>query len=97
MSNKIKSKRLKFSLEFKQDAARLVIENGYTQQEVADHLGVSLRAMRRWVKAERPMVKDDPSSKKAGLNLVNQDELLRLRKENERLRMEREILLVPCE
>ena len=41
---------------------------------------------------ERPPVKDDSSSQKAGLNLANQDELLRLRKENERLRMEREIL-----
>jgi transposase len=92
MSNKIKSTRPKFSLEFKQDAARLVIEKGYTQQEAADHLGVSLSAMRRWVKAERPPVKDDSLSKKAGLNLANQDELLRLRKENERLRMEREIL-----
>jgi transposase len=92
MSNKNKSTRPKFSLEFKQDAARLVIEKGYTQQEAADHLGVSLSAMRRWVKAERPLVKDDSSSKKAGLNLANQDELLRLRKENEQLRMEREIL-----
>ncbi len=92
MSNKNKSTRPKFSLEFKQDAARLVIEKGYTQQEAADHLGVSLSAMRRWVRAERPPVKDDPSSKKTGLNLANHDELLRLRKDNERLRMEREIL-----
>ena len=92
MSNKNKSTRPKFSLEFKQDAARLVIEKGYTQQDAADHLGVSLSAIRRWVKAERSPIKDDPSTKKSGLNLANQDELLRLRKENERLRMEREIL-----
>lgn len=92
MSNKNKSTRPKFSLDFKQDAARLVIEKGYTQQEAADHLGVSLSAMRRWVRAERPPAKDEPLSKKAELNLAHQDELVRLRKENERLRMEREIL-----
>lgn len=40
-------------LEFKQDAAKLVLENGYTQQQASDHLGISLTAIRRWVAAER--------------------------------------------
>lgn len=92
MSYKHKSTWPKFSLEFKQDAARLVFENGYTQQEVTDQQGVSLSAMRRWVRAVWPPVKDDALSKKAGVNLANQDELVRLRKVNERLRIEYEIL-----
>ena len=92
MSNDNKPKRPKFSLEFKQDAARLVIEKGYTQQEAADHLGISLSALGRWVRAERPATKDEPLLKKNSLNLAHQDELVKLRKENERLRMEREIL-----
>ncbi len=42
MNNQIKHKRTKFTLEFKQDAAKLVIEKGYSHQQAADSLGVSL-------------------------------------------------------
>jgi len=52
---------------------------------------VSLSALRRWVRAERGGVGNDGGQKTA-LNLADQNELARLRKENERLRMEREIL-----
>jgi transposase len=44
------------------------------------------------VKAERPASMTEPLSKKVGLSLTEHDELRRLRKENEQLRMEREIL-----
>jgi len=79
-------KQATFTLEFNQDAARLVIEKGYTHQQDATIQGVSLSALRRWVRAERG------GGQKAALNLADQNELARLRKENERLRMEREIL-----
>jgi transposase len=46
-------KRPVYNLEFKQDAAKLVIEKGYTHQQAADSLGVSLSAIGRWVRAER--------------------------------------------
>lgn len=32
----------KYNLEFKKNATKVVLENGYTQQ-AADHLGMSLR------------------------------------------------------
>ncbi|SDX07106.1 transposase [Nitrosomonas communis] len=89
---KIKHNRPKYSLEFKQDAARLVFEKGYSQQQAAAHLGISLCALRRWVRAERKPSGTEPIAKKLGLSLTDQSELLRLRKENEQLRMEREIL-----
>jgi transposase-like protein len=38
MSNDQKHKRPKFSLEFKQDAAQLVLEKGYSHQQAAEHL-----------------------------------------------------------
>jgi len=91
MSETNKPKPPKFTLEFKQDAARLVIEKGYTHQQAADSLGVSSSALGRWVRAERGGVGSD-GGQKAALNLADQNELVRLRKENERLRMEREIL-----
>ena len=91
MSNKNKHKRPKFSLEFKQDAAKLVIHKGYSHQQAADSLGVSLSAIGRWVRAERgPAI--ESKIKNSQLNLSGQTELIRLRKENEELRMEREIL-----
>lgn len=92
MSNNKKHNRPKYSLEFKQDAARLVLEKGYSQQQAADHLGISLSALGRWVRAERKPSASELATKKSGLNLSDHDELIRLRKENEQLRMEREIL-----
>ena len=53
MSDTNKPKQPRFTLEFKQDAARLVIEKGYTHQQAADSLGVSESALGRWVRAER--------------------------------------------
>jgi len=47
MSNKNKQKKPKYTLEFKQGATKLVIKHGFTQQQAADHLGVSLSAIRR--------------------------------------------------
>jgi transposase len=91
MSNTDKAKKPKFTLGFKQDAAKLVLEKGYTHQQAADSLGVSLSALGRWVRAER-----QPATVAAGksppLNLAEQSELIRLRKEVEQLRMEREII-----
>ena len=92
MTNENKYNRPKYSLEFKQDAAKLVLEKGYSQQQAADHLGVSLSAMGRWVRAERKPSVADSATKKTNLSLGDHAELIRLRKENEQLRMEREIL-----
>ena len=75
MSNEKKHNRPKYSLEFKQDAARLVLEKGYSQQQAADHLGISLSALGRWARAERKPSTNDSSTKKSGLNLGDHDEL----------------------
>ena len=87
----IKRPNPKFTLEFKQDAAKLVNEKGYTHQQAADNLGISLSAIGRWSRAERGPATPS-STKTATMNLTGQAELLRLRKENGQLRMEREIL-----
>ena len=91
MNNQTKQKRPKYTIEFKQDAAKLVNEKGYTHKQAADNLGISLSAIGRWVRAEQGSIAPS-STKKSVLNLTDQGELTRLRKEVEQLRMEREIL-----
>ena len=80
MNTKIKQPRPKYTLEFKQDAARLVNERGYTHQQVADHLGISLSAIGRWPRVERSPAASS-SGKKTVLSLTDQTELIRLRRE----------------
>ena len=47
MSTKSKQKRPEYTLEFKQGAAKLVNEKGYTHRQAADSLGISLSALGR--------------------------------------------------
>jgi len=91
MSNRNKPKRPNYTIEFKQDAAKLVNEKGYTHKQAADNLGISLSAIGRWVRAEKGPTPPS-AAKKSVLNLTDQGELTQLRKEVEQLRMEREIL-----
>jgi transposase len=69
----------------------LVNEKSYTHKQAADNLGISLSAIGRWVRAEQGPTTASATRKKV-LNLTDQDELSRLRKEVEQLRMERDIL-----
>jgi transposase len=81
-----------YSLEFKQDAAQLVLSKGYSIQEAASSLGVSESGLRKWVNAEKGGSVIEPPSSSKRLSLSEHEELLKLRKEIVRLRMEREIL-----
>ena len=85
-------KKPHYSLEFKRDAAQLIISKGYTYPEATSSLAVSASALRRWVAAEKNQTLKKDSSTKSQLNLTDHEELLKLRKENARLKMEREIL-----
>lgn len=67
-------------LEFKQGAAKLVNEKGYTYQQMADNVGISLSAIGRWSRAERTPA-TLLGTQTAVLNLTGQAELLWLRKE----------------
>ena len=78
MSNQTKQKRPKYTLEFKKDAVKLVIEKGYTHEQAADSLGISLSALGRWVRAERGPATASIENKSV-LNLTDQTELMRLR------------------
>ena len=70
MSNQTKQKRPKYTLEFKKDAAKLVIEKGYTHNQAADSLGISLSALGRWVRAERGPATSISAEKKSALKAL---------------------------
>ena len=82
--------RKKYTKEFKEDAIRLVLEQGYKQTEAARSLGVDRSMLGRWIK-EAESEGGDAFRGNGKLN-EEQQELRRLREENRRLRMEREIL-----
>lgn len=83
-------KKIKHTHEFKKEAVKLVTEQDYSQAEAARRLGISAKNLSRWVKeAEETNSKMPKTIKNVK---ADQEELLQLRKEVKRLRMEREIL-----
>ena len=83
-------KRRQFAKEFKIEAVRLIVEEGSRVSEVARELGIAEALLARW-KKKHEEGKAEPFPGKGRLSPEN-DELRRLRRENERLRMERDIL-----
>jgi transposase len=79
--------RRKFTREFKVSAVRLVNEQGYSVPEAAKSLGIDPNCVRGWVGKFSSETGLAPSGDGA-----LQAELRKLRKENARLLMEREIL-----
>ena len=74
-----------YSDEFKQEALKLVSEQNMRPSQVARDLGIGGDTLRRWLRTqERTPAKQASSSAAA--------ELTRLRRENDQLRMERDIL-----
>jgi transposase len=78
----------RFTEEFRQEAIKLVTEQGYSQAEAGKSLGVNSKNISRWLKeGAKKKYKQDRSLKED-----SESELNRLRKENHRLKLEREIL-----
>ena len=82
-------KRKQYTQEFKDSAVKLVTEQGYQLSEASRNLGVNLSVLRRWKRAT------ETGGRSSVTALTNEDlqaELARLKKENHRLKLEREIL-----
>ena len=79
--------RQSFSEEFKADSVSMVLDDGRKINDVADSLGVGEGTLGNWVRLERI-----ERGERAGLTRDDRTELVELRKENARLRMERDLL-----
>jgi transposase len=85
-----KLKRRQFTAEFKMEAAKLVLEQGYTCAQAGKHLGVLPKLIREWVAKyqEGKLISGAPRLRVT----AEQQELSRLRQELQRTKMERDIL-----
>jgi transposase len=80
----------KYTPEFKMDAVRLITEQGYKTTEAARNLGIHPSVLNRW---KSQLASDGKNAFPGKGHLVpEKEELRRLRKENQQLKMERDIL-----
>ena len=81
-----KRERRTFTEDFKREAVRLTETSGRTIAQLADDLGIGLSTLTRWKRRYRE------ADLLAGPHEDTAKELARLRKENELLRQERDLL-----
>ena len=85
----MKAKRKQYTQEFKDSAVKLVTEQGYKLSEASRSLCVNVSVLRRW------KIAAEGGEKRNGKEQSSPDlkaELALLKKENHRLKLEREIL-----
>jgi transposase len=83
-------KRKTYTADFKRAAVDLVTQQGYSFSKAARKLDINVNMLRRWKHQVEEQATDAfPGN---GRRLPEQDELRSLRQENQRLRMERDIL-----
>ena len=86
----METRRRQYTAEFKRDAVALVMEHGYAMTVAAQSLGITAKLLSRW-KSEQQQ-QQDAAFPGQGHQTPEQAELRRLREDNRRLRMERDIL-----
>lgn len=85
-----KRTRPTYSPEFRQEAAQLVVQQGYSIREAAESMGVGLSSMEKWVKQLRAGAAGSPPQ---GAPVTPEQQRIReLEKQIKRIEMENEIL-----
>ena len=79
----------RFTKEFQDEAVRLALSSGRSRRAIAAELGLGLSNLSRWIDRRHEREIDDPPEDRQEDMTA---ELKRLRRENEILRQEREIL-----
>ncbi len=81
-------KRKNYTMSFKEEAVKLVTDQGYSFAEAGRNLGVNPNLISRWKRESD----GGDTEMSPGQMVAIRAELKELRKENKRLKMEREIL-----
>jgi transposase len=89
MARKERIRRTKYTKEYRDEAVRLVNVGDRTMAQIGRALGVNDRTLWNWV---RQAEVDAGKGKPGDLTTEERAELAKLRRENEQLREEREIL-----
>src|SRR5699024_2791666 len=84
----VRSSRNKYTPEYRQEAARLVIESGRPSAHVAKEIGVAEELLGKWVKLERERQGSDDGRSDADIRAEN----ARLRRELAEAKMDNEFL-----
>jgi len=82
----VKKHRRRYSIEFKEEAVRFARESGLSVTKAAAKLEIPGTTLLQWLAAT------EPEQGQPAPTLSEQQELARLRRENEQLRMERDFL-----
>jgi transposase len=89
MAKEQRRKRRKFSEEYKAETVKLIRNSGKGIGQIALELDIGETALRRWIAQAEVEAGRGPEG---ALTRSERAELVELRRENQRLRMEREIL-----
>ncbi len=84
------TRRTKYSKEYKLDAVSLVTDQGYSRAKAARSLGINANMLCRWVQEEKAGA--GQAFRGNGKLTAEQEEIRRLKAENKRLKLEKEIL-----
>ena len=82
--------RKKYPKEFKLDAISLVLDQAYSRAEAARSLGINANMLSRWIKQYE--ADDGTAFRGNGKLTAEQAEIRKLREENRRLKMRKDIL-----
>lgn len=80
-------KRKRYSESFKAEAVKLVTEQGRNLSQAAEELGISVSGLRQWVKNH-----EVENGQREGLTAAERDEIRKLKRELQVVKMERDIL-----
>jgi transposase len=83
-------KRKQYTSEFKKEAVELITNHGYSIAEAAGNLGIHAHMLGRWRREQ--LQKQQNAFPGSGHQSGEAEELNRLREENRKLKLEREIL-----
>ena len=87
----VRRTRKSFTREYKIETVKMVTEGGASAAQIADDIGIHVNTLYKWIR-EFSAKPDEAFPGKGNLATSDAEVIRELKRENERLKMEREIL-----